>query len=236
MIVNEMKMDEWKLLSFFALMSNYDYFKIQKEGEPIFYATGIERSCGWVLKFARKFATPVYSEGELTFVSALSKTEFDCQIGDFTYHIHALHERAKNIPIREQKTWNSLLDLAEVEYINTEKSQYIKELDLLTLVVDPDLLGELTEAEEAQIKRLINIYLHGQSSAMQMCRTICFNVNLHDPRQTVYVGMYDLENNTSVSSVMVYNHNLSQSMTDAEDHKWSALRSLAQYVYEKNFS
>lgn len=236
MDVKEMKMEEWKLLSFFALLSNYDYFSIQKEGEPIFYATGIERSCGWVLKFMRKFATSVYSEGELTSVSALNQSDFDCQIGDFTYHIHALHQKPDYIPVREKKNWTSLLDLAEVEYINPEKSQYIKELDLLTLVADPDLLGELTATEEAQIKSIINIYLHGQSKAMQMCRTVCFNVKLRDPHNAIYAGMYDLENSTSVSRVMIYNHNLSQSMTEEEDQKWSTLRTLAQNIYEKNFS
>ena len=51
MLVNETKMEEWKMLSFFALLSNYNYFSVQKDDDPTFFATGIERSCGWVLKF-----------------------------------------------------------------------------------------------------------------------------------------------------------------------------------------
>lgn len=105
MLVNETKMEEWKILSFFALLSNYDYFSIQKEDDPTFFATGIERSCGWVLKFMRKFATPVYSDGELISVAALSNTEFKCRIGEFTYYIRALHEKLNDLPVRKKKNW-----------------------------------------------------------------------------------------------------------------------------------
>lgn len=173
MLMNGIKMEDWKLLSFLALLSDYDYFSIQKADEPVFHTTGIERSCGWVLKFNRKFATPVYSDGELAFVTALSETEFDCQIGMFTYHIHALHKKPKAIPIRSKRNWRSVMDLADIEYINIEKSQYIKELDLLVLVVDPDKLGELTAIEETQIKRIINISL----MAMELlCRCAVLSV------------------------------------------------------------
>lgn len=236
MFVNEFKMEEWKLLSFFALISNYDYFSIQKENDLIFFATGIERSCGWVLKFKRKFATPIYSDGELISVIALSKTEFKCQIGEFTYYIRALHEKSNNLPIRKKKDWKNILDFADIEYINKDKCQYIKELDLLILVVDPDLLGELTAVEESQIKRLINIRLHGNGVAMQMCRSICFQCKIHSVNRIIYAGMYDLENSVSVSSVMVYNNCIGQSVPDAEKQQYINLWNYAQQLYHEKFS
>lgn len=236
MLMNGIKMEDWKLLSFLALLSDYDYFSIQKADEPVFHTTGIERSCGWVLKFNRKFATPVYSDGELAYVVALSETEFDCQIGMFTYHIHALHKKPKAIPIRSKRNWRSVMDVADIEYINIEKSQYIKELDLLVLVVDPYKLGELTAIEETQIKRIINTQLNGNGIAMQMCRSICFECRLHDVNQIIYAGMYDLENAVPVSSVMFYNKNLSHSMTDKSVQRCESLWRLANMIYSKKFS
>ena len=236
MLINEIKTGDWKLLSFLALMSNYDYFSIQKEDEPVFYATGIERSCGWVLKFMRKFATPVYSDGELISVAALSNTEFKCRIGEFTYYIRALHEKSNDLPVRKKKNWKNILDFADTEYINKDKCQYIKELDLLVLVVDPDLLGELTAVEESQIKRLINIRLHGNGVAMQMCRSVCFECKIHSDNQIIYAGMYDMENRVPVSSVMVYNKLLSQSMFEAEIRQYTSLWDMAQKIFNENFS
>lgn len=236
MLVNETKMEEWKMLSFFALLSNYDYFSIQKEDDPTFFATGIERSCGWVLKFMRKFATPVYSDGELISVAALSNTEFKCRIGEFTYYIRALHEKSNDLPVRKKKNWKNILDFADTEYINKDKCQYIKELDLLVLVVDPDLLGELTAVEESQIKRLINIRLHGNGVAMQMCRSVCFECKIHSDNQIIYAGMYDMENRVPVSSVMVYNKLLSQSMFEAEIRQYTSLLDMAQKIFNENFS
>lgn len=236
MFVNETKMEEWKLLSFIALLSNYDYFRIQKETDPAFYATGIERSCGGVLKFLRKFATPVYSEGELFDIVALSETEFKCQIGEFTYNICALHEKSNDLPIREKKEWKDILDFANTEYINKSKCQYVKELDLLVLVVDPDYLGELTAVEESQIKRLINTSLHGNGTAMQMCRTVCFECKIHSDQKMIYAGMFDMENSVPVSSVMVYNSHVGQSMSDDADQLYMNLWNYAQQLYHENFA
>lgn len=236
MPVRKNKMEDWKLLSFLALLSNYDYFSIQKEQEPEFFATGIERSCGWVFKFARKFATPKYSDGELMNVSALSETEFECQFGDLTYHIRALHEKPKSILNRGEKNWKGILDLADTEYIDVEKSQYIKELNMVVLVIDPDLLGELTVTEESQIKRIINVYLHGQGNAMQMCRSVCFEIKLNDPQDRIYAGMFDLERSVPVTSVMVCNRNLTETMNETSVQKYTKLRQLAYKLYDEKFS
>ena len=233
MVVIENGMEEWKLLSFLALLSNYDFFSVQKNDDPIFYATGIDRSCGKVLRFDRKFATPVYSDGELISVVANSKTEFECQIGDFTYKIHALREKPKSIPVYKKRTWKSISDFVNLNYINSNMSNYIKELDLLVLVIDPNKLGELSPIEEMQIKKLINTRLHGHGTVMQMCRSVCFECKIHDGRKTIYAGIYDLVNSVPVTSVMVYNHNLSQSMDDNENQKYENLWEYAQNLYNE---
>ena len=235
MVVIENGMEEWKLLSFLALLSNYGFFSVQKNDEPVFYATGVERSSGWVLKFKRKFATPVYSDGELVSVTADSNTEFKCQIGNFTYKIRAMHEKPKSIPVYEKRTWKNISDFVNIDYINVDMSQYIKELDLLVLVVDPNRLGELSPIEEIQIRKLINTRLHGNGTVMQMCRSICFECKIHDGRRTIYAGMYDLANSTPVTSVMVYNHNLSQSMDDNESQQYENLYRYAQKIYNEKF-
>ena len=52
----------------------------------------------------------------------------------------------------------------------------------------------------------------------------------------IYAGMYDLENSVSVSSVMVYNSRISQSMSDDEDQQYTNLWNFAQQLYHENFS
>ena len=51
-----------------------------------------------------------------------------------------------------------------------------------------------------------------------------------------HAGMYDLENSVSVSSVMVYNSRISQSMSDDEDRQYTNLWNFAQQLYHENFS
>ena len=235
MVVIENGMEEWKLLSFLALLSNYDFFSIQKNDDPVFYAIGIDRSSGWVLKFIRKFATPVYSDGELIRVVAKSETNFECQVGNFTYEIHALHEKPKFISVFEKRTWKNILDFINVDYINVDMSDYIEESDLLVLVIDPNKLGELSSVEEIQIKKFINTRLHGNGTVMQMCRSICFECKIHSGHKIIYAGVYDLEKSLPMTKVMIYNDNLSQSMNNNEKHKYENLWKYAQYIYDEKF-
>lgn len=222
-------MKDSSLLAFLALLSNYDYFRIQQEDKPPFYSTGIDRSCGWVLRFDRKFATPVYSEGELSDVRAVSDNEYDCTIGSYTYHIQTLHMKPARIPSRKRKAWRNIADFASVNYISPDKSSMDDETGLITMVVDPDKLGELTPTEQEQIKSLINVQLNG--STKQVCRTVCFRCDPLDTRQIIYTGMYDLETSKPATKVMAYNANLAQSMTAAEVKKYSALLELARRYY-----
>lgn len=172
-------------------------------------------------------------------ISGSAGTDKDCQFGTddgFWIGIYDEDAKANALPVRKKKDWKNILDFANTEYINKDKCQYIKELDLLVLVVDPDLLGELTAVEESQIKRLINIRLHGNGAAMQMCRSVCFKCQIHSANHIIYAGMYDLENSVSVSSVMVYNSRISQSMSDDEDQQYTNLWNFAQQLYHENFS
>ena len=92
----------------------------------------------------------------------------------------------------------------DTAYIGERFTNYIKELDMLVLAVDPWLLGELHPVEQRQIQRIINVYLDGYSNSMQMSRTICFQVRLHDGNKRIYAGVYDLEGQISISSVLLY--------------------------------
>lgn len=235
MAKNENRMEEWKLLSLLALLSNYEYFSVQKDDDPVFYATSIERSCGNVLKFDKKFATPVYSDGEVNSITALTDTIFQCQIGEFTYKIQALRKKPQSIPDRPKKNWNHILDFADTEYINVNMSQYINEKDLLVLVADPNLMGELSRLEQIKIRRLINIRLQGYGTSMQKCRSVCFVCKIHDKNQIIYAGMYDLENQIPVTNVMAYNRNLALSMNESEIQKYMELWKLALEIYNKMF-
>lgn len=236
MLINDEMKTEKQMFSFLALLNQYDYFSIRKENGFAFFATGIERSCGWVLKFMRKFATPVYSDGQLCGIIMISPTEFECKIGVSTYYICALHEKPHFLPDRSEKNWNHILDFADIEYINPKKCCYVKELDSFVLVIDPDLLGELTIMEELHIRRFINIRLQGNRSEMQMCRSVCFQCQIHSENHMIYAGMYDLENSVSTSSVMIYNSQIRQSMSEDEIRRYTDLWNFAQYLYHENLS
>ena len=96
------------------------------------------------LCFNRCFATPVYSEDELSNMRAVSENEFDCTIGNYTYHIRALHLKPSRIPHCKPKAWKSIRDFASVEFISPDKSCYDSETGCVTLVVDPYRLGKQT--------------------------------------------------------------------------------------------
>lgn len=224
------------LSDFLSILRNYDFFSIQKDNASMFYATGVECSCGMVLKFLRRFATPVYSEGELTGIAAKSQTDFQCQIGDFIYHIRALHKKSQSTGIRYQKDWDHILDFVDSSFINTALSQYQKDSGWMMLVVDPRRLGELSPIEESRIKTFINVYLHGYGSARQICRSVYFAIALRDDQDKIYAGAFDLERFAPMTGVMVYNSNLGKSMASEEIKKYMDLQRLALQIYYDRFS
>lgn len=211
------------------LLSSYDRFIIQQDGKPPFYSTGIDHFCGGVLEFKRQFADSVFSEGELTKITAISQADFECKIGEHAYRIYALHKKPETLPTYRQKAWKSILSFAETKYINKDKCQYIKDLDMMVLVVDPHLLGELTPIEEIQIRYFIDTYLRGQADALQVCRTVYFGCKIHDSCHRIYAGIYDLEKLAPVNMVMVYNKQLSRSMAETEIEKYLALLKMARH-------
>lgn len=236
MVIKSNQITKQTLLDFLSILSNYDFFSVQKDNDSVFYATGIERSCGMVLKFLRKFATPIYSEGELNGVSAKSQTNFQCQIGDFIYHIHALHKKSQPNGVRYQKDWDHILDFTDTRFINITLSQYQKDTGLMILVVDPRRLGDISPIEESRIKTFINVYLHGYGFTKQMCRSVYFAIALHDDQNKIYAGAFDLEHLVPITSVMIYNSNLKKSMTTEEIKKYMDLQRLALQIYYDRFS
>ncbi len=220
-------MNNSELLSFLGLLSNYDRFIIQQAGKPPFHSTNINHFHGGVLEFERQFATPVYSEGVLTKITPINQTEFECQLGERLYTIYAMRKKPELLPTYKPKTWRNILSFAETKYINPKEIHYIKDIDLMVLVVDPHLLGELTPVEELQIRYFIDTYLRGQSDALQVCRTVYFGCKIHDSCQKIYAGIYDLEKLAPVNMTMVYNKQLSRSMAEIEVKKYLALLKMA---------
>ena len=65
---------------------------------------------------------------------------------------------------------------------------------------------------EIQEKFLAKIY--GKGQAMQMCRTVCFQVRLHDDRNRIYAGIFDLERGCSITSRQIFEEYMSVDMPD----------------------
>ena len=192
-----------KMLSLFSLLSKYDLFHISADNGREFNATEIVGDAGY-MEFKRLFANSVHSNGYVVDIQAISEIEFICKTSSVVYHISALHTKQQDSIIRERKIWKEISDLMCVDYFGDRLISYVKELDMLILVVDPSLLGELHPMEQRQIQHIINVYLNGYSDSMQMSRTVCFQIKLHDGRNRIYAGVYDLEGQNSITSIPIY--------------------------------
>lgn len=193
-----------KMLSLLSLLSKYDLFHISADNGREFNATEIVGDNAGYMEFKRLFANSVHSNGYVVDIQAINETEFICKTSSVAYHISALHTKPQDSIIRERKIWKEISDLMCVDYFGDRLINYVKELDMLVLVVDPSLLGELHPMEQRQIQHIINVYLDGYSDSMQMSRTVCFQIKLHDGRNRIYAGVYDLEGQHSVTSVSIY--------------------------------
>ena len=193
-----------KMLSLFSLLSKYDLFHISADNGREFNATEIVGDNAGYMEFKRLFANSVHSNGYVVDIQAISEIEFICKTSSVVYHISALHTKQQDSIIRERKIWKEISDLMCVDYFGDRLISYVKELDMLILVVDPSLLGELHPMEQRQIQHIINVYLHGYSDSMQMSRTVCFQIKLHDGRNRIYAGVYDLEGQNSITSIPIY--------------------------------
>ncbi len=193
-----------KMLSLFSLLSKYDLFHISADNGREFNATEIVGDNAGYMEFKRLFANSVHSNGYVVDIQAISEIEFICKTSSVVYHISALHTKQQDSIIRERKIWKEISDLMCVDYFGDRLISYVKELDMLILVVDPSLLGELHPMEQRQIQHIINVYLNGYSDSMQMSRTVCFQIKLHDGRNRMYAGVYDLEGQNSITSIPIY--------------------------------
>ena len=193
-----------KMLSLFSLLSKYDLFHISADNGREFNATEIVGDNAGYMEFKRLFANSVHSNGYVVDIQAISEIEFICKTSSVVYHISALHTKQQDSIIRERKIWKEISDLMCVDYFGDRLISYVKELDMLILVVDPSLLGELHPMEQRQIQHIINVYLNGYSDSMQMSRTVCFQIKLHDGRNRIYAGVYDLECQNSITSIPIY--------------------------------
>ncbi len=224
-----------KMLSLVSLLSKYDLFHITTDNGREFNATEIVSADEGYLEFKRLFANSVYSNGYITDVQAICETKFVCKTSTMTYHISALHIKSQDRIIKERKTWKEVSDLMDVSYIGERLVHYIKELDMLVLAVDPILLGELHPMEQRQIQHIINAYLDGYSDLLQMSRTVCFQVKLHDGRNRIYAGVYDLEGQCSVTSVLIYDDRDKENVSDEFYNKAQAMLKYAKTTATKIF-
>lgn len=193
-----------KMLSLLSLLSKYDLFHISADNGREFNATEIVGDNAGYMEFKRLFANSVHSNGYVVDIQAISEIEFICKTSSVVYHISALHTKQQDSIIRERKIWKEISDLMCVDYFGDRLISYVEELDMLILVVDPSLLGELHPMEQRQIQHIINVYLNGYSDSMQMSRTVCFQIKLHDGRNRIYAGVYDLEGQNSITSIPIY--------------------------------
>lgn len=224
-----------KMLSLISLLSKYDLFHVSTDKGREFNATEIVGNSEGFMEFKRLFANSVYSNGCVVDIQAICETEFICKTATVTYHISALHNKPQNHIIRKRKTWKEIFDLMDVNYIGERLIHYIKELDMLVLAVDPILLGELHPMEQRQIQHLINAYLDGYSDLLQMSRTVCFQVKLHDGRNRIYAGVYDLEGQCSVTSVLIYDDRDKENFSDEFYNKAQAILKYAKTTATKIF-
>ncbi len=225
--------DDMKMLSLISLLSKYDLFHISTDNGKEFNATEIISDRYGYLEFKRIFAASVYSNGCIIDIRATKETEFICKTSTVTYCISALHIKQQESIHRESKRWNDISDLMDVAYLGERYVKYVKELDMLVLAVDPILLGELSPAEQRQIQHIINVYLDGYSNSMQMSRTICFQVKLHDECNKIYAGMFDLEGQCSVTSKQIYSDRDIENMSDEFYQKSQNILQYAKTVARK---
>lgn len=222
-----------KMLSLVSLLSKYDLFHVSTNSGREFNATKIVGDDVGYMEFKRLFSNSVYSNGYVVDIQAISEREFICKTSSVTYKISALHIRPQDSIIRERKVWKEITDLMCIEYFGEQLISYVKELDMLMLVVDPALLGELHPMEQRQIQHIINIYLDGYSDSMQMSRTVCFQVKLHDGRNRIFAGVYDLEGQNSVTSVPIYDDRDKEIVSDDLYNKVQGLLKYAKEMEAK---
>lgn len=155
----------------------------------------------------------MYTDNAVIGIKYVSKTVVICKTSTTTYTIKAVYGRKEPVN-RGRRKFSQIEDLMDLKYVDDNYNMYFPELDLLILPIHPVLLGKLTITEQAQIKSIINVYLYGKGQAMQMCRTVCFQVRLYDDRNRIYAGIFDLERGCSITSRQIFEEYMSVDMPD----------------------
>ena len=194
-------------------LGQFGMFKVTTDKGIEFMTTEIVSNMGVFLEFRRLFASSVYTDNAVIGIKYVSKTVAICKTSTTTYTIKAVYGRKEPID-RGRRKFNQVEDLMDLQYVDDNFNMYFPELDLLILPIHPALLGKLTITEQAQIKRIINVYLYGKEQSMQMCRTVCFQVRLHDDRNRIYAGIFDLERGCSITSRQIFEEYMSVDMPD----------------------
>ena len=213
-------------------LGRFGLFKVTTDKGTEFMATEIIDNMGDFLEFRRLFATSKYSDNAIIDIEYISETMTICKTPTTTYTIEVLYSKKEPID-RGRRKFNQVEDLMDLQYVDDNFNMYFPELDLLILPIHPALLGKLTITEQAQIKRIINVYLYGKEQSMQMCRTVCFQVRLHDDRNRVYAGIFDLEHGCSVTSKQIFEEYMSVDMPDNILAKYRAFQTHAKEFMKK---
>ncbi len=202
--------DTDKIQNLVEYLSKFDRFNVKTDKGTEFGATEIASHMDNFLEFRRLFATSVYSDDVLIKIVSLDNGAVICKTSNTTYTIHPLHQKAREIVKHEKCRWDTIYDLMDLSYVGNLLNEYVPELDTIILTVDPCLLGNLSITEQAQIERIINTSLEGKKQSMQMCRTVCFHVQLNDDRNRIYAGIYDLEHGRFVNSKPIFEECISE--------------------------
>lgn len=222
-----------KILSFVAILSNYDLFQITIDDWKQFKATGVECVLNGFLEFRRLFALSVFSDDVLIEIRAVSATEFICRTPTETYKIEALHKKPQTMKVGKLRHWNNVFDFMDTSYFGDRLNQYIKELDTVILVVDPYLLGELPRHQQERISHIINAQLDGRSKSMQLCRTICFQVRMNDDQNRIYAGVFDLENQNSITSRLIFDQSMVEILSGEYCQMCNEIREFSRKFYDR---
>ncbi len=200
--------DNTKMLTLVALLSNYDLFHVSVNDGREFGATRIADAYGCFLHFERQFAKGLYTDEKILDIRANSETEFVCSCTNSTYTITALHKKPESIRPHTNRTYKEIEDLMDISFFS-ERLSY-RDSEGVVLVVDPYCMGELTTEEHNLIKKLIDVNLYGLKNSLQKCRTIFFQIL----REKIYAGIFSLENNKILTIGLLYDMNLNNEISN----------------------
>lgn len=226
--------EQGKMLAWLALLSKYDLFRISTNDGKRFNATEIVCDEFGNLIFKRLFSSPIYSDAQITDIGVIKSAEFYCATSKTIYTIVALSikDDYNECVTFHRHTWKSIFDFMDIRYFGNRLNQYIKELNLVILPVDPRKLGKLSNLEHRQIQNIIEITLDGISKSMQMSRTICFQVKIENGNEQICAGIYDLERNNSITSKLIYDGKIDKYRINPLYDKARAIRKYAVDQYD----